>query len=326
MSSEVCHQCGQPFAAMLKPHVRVIVPLYNSSSHLPKLRDFLEELGNRIPGGIAVTLVVDGLRHDEEAAQHALETWPIDVRVICLSRNFGVGPALHAGMTVSSECVVTALGSDLQEPVELFVEFAELISSGVAEVALGVRRSRADPLVARTMSNVYWRAHRRFIDSSTPLGGFDVFAVSRRACQSIVGMDELNTSFTSQTLWIGYKRVMVPFDRRMRIEGKSNWSFRAKFRLMADSFYGFTSLPITIMTIAGLAASLFFLLLAIGTAIAQVFGLIEVPGYATIVVLLASGQCLTFFGLGIVGGYVYRTFENSTNRPKFIIRHDSEST
>lgn len=325
MSDQVCVECGCALDQLVRPHVRVVVPLYNSVAHMDKLRSYLERLDEAIPGGVAVTLVTDGLRIDEDEAKLAMVTWNLDVRVICLSRNFGVGPALHAGMSGAQECVVTAFGSDLQEPMELFVEFADLVTSGQAEVALGVRRSREDPFISRNLSNIYWRAHRRFIDSSTPLGGFDVFAVSRRACDAITSMNELNTSFTSQTLWIGFRRVLVPFDRTMRIEGKSNWSFRRKFRLMADSFYGFTSLPITIMTIGGLVASVGFFLLAVATAIAQVSGLIDVPGYATIVVLLASGQGLTFFGLGIVGGYVYRTFENSTGRPKYLLRQNLDS-
>jgi hypothetical protein len=305
-------------------HFRMLVPLFHSENHLPEVMSYLNSLNSDIPGGITVDFIVDGRIEDELALSKEIDRLEPSAKVIVLSRNFGVGPALHAGIASRETCIVSAVGSDLQEPKDLYVDFFEAITSAQYDIALGQRRSREDPFLPRVLAGIYWRLNRSLVNSSAPLGGFDVFAMSNGAALSFVKLNELNTNFTSQLLWIGYRVKWIKFDRTARISGKSSWTLRRKFKLFADSLYGYTGKPIALMTWTGFVTSALLLVLAASTALGKILGLISLPGYTTLVLLFALGQSLTLMCIGIVGGYLYRTFENSTNRPNYVIRTISD--
>lgn len=315
----ICRSCEKEITEG-EAHFRMLVPLYHSENHLPDVMRYLNSLHEVIPGGVTVDFIVDGRMEDEVALFGQISKLKATANVISLSRNFGVGPALHAGIASRNTCMVSAVGSDLQEPLDLYEDFFAAISSGEYDVALGQRRSREDPFLPRIFAQIYWRINRSLVNSRAPLGGFDVFAMSEATASSFVKLAELNTNFTSQLLWIGYRVKWIKFDRTARISGKSTWTLRRKFKLFADSLYGYTAKPLTWMTWAGFLASVTLLFVAGATGVARALGLVDVPGYTTLVLLFALGQSLTLLSIGILGGYIYRAFENSTGRPNYVIR------
>ena len=317
MKPIVCKSCEDQHAIC----VDFIVPLYKSAGHIPDLFERIKQLGNEL--GIDPTLiaVLDGPDFETESAikmHKDLASFP--VKTVVLSRNFGVGPALLAGLSESEACVSMCFGSDLQEPKSLFLEFFSLISDDKADIALGNRRSREDPLMSRAGAAFYWAIYRRFIDSNIPKGGFDVFALNKHSKKALVDLGELNTSITSQIGWLGFRKSYVPFDRESRKIGKSSWTLRRKIKLFSDSIYGFTFLPVTIITVIGFLLTGTFLLISIATLVAALFGLVKVAGYTTLVLLIGLGNSAMIFCIGLLGGYVSRTFDNSKQRPNYIIQ------
>jgi glycosyltransferase involved in cell wall biosynthesis len=264
--------------------------------------------------------VIDGSPENERfILPDLLESLPFPAQIVRLSRNFGVGPALHAALTHCGGCAVVVFGSDLQEPYELFVDFAHRIIVEGTDVVLGQRASRDDPFSMRFFATFYWWVNRKFLANDTPKGGFDVFGLSQRAREVLVSLPELNTNITSQLQWIGFDRVYVPFHRRARQSGKSTWSMKRKIKLFADSIYGFTGAPIALITFLGIVSVAIFGTLSLLTLTGSIMNVIEVPGYATLVLVSATGHSATILTCGIIGGYVYRTFENSKSRPRYVI-------
>jgi hypothetical protein len=211
------------------------------------------------------------------------------------------------------------IGADLQEPIELYIDFFRRLESEEADVFLGERLSRDDPYSMRFFSAIFWWVNRKFINSDTPKGGFDGVGLSAKASKTLAELPELNTSFTSQLQWIGYKQVFVPFHRVRRQSGKSSWTFKRKVKLFADSVYGFTGAPIAVLTILGVVSTVLMVVVLFATLFASLMGWMVVPGYATIVILSALGHSVTIMGLGILGGYVHRAFENTKGRPRFVV-------
>jgi glycosyltransferase involved in cell wall biosynthesis len=297
----------------------VVVPIYKSQDHIPKLFDYIQQIGNAV-GEVEIVFVIDGTPdNSEQRIFLEAKKYAFRIKVVRLSRNFGVGPALHAALSHVDTSSLVIIGSDLQEPVELYIEFFRRMESGEADVFLGERLSRDDPFSMRFFSSIYWWINRKFINSETPKGGFDGVGLSSRAGKTLSELPELNTSFTSQLQWIGYKRVFVPFHRLRRQSGKTSWTFKRKVKLFADSVYGFTGAPIALLTGFGIAITGLMLLVLVATLFASLMGWMEVPGYATIVILSALGHSVTILGLGILGGYVHRSFENTKGRPRYVI-------
>ena len=317
MKPIVCKTCEDPHATC----VDFIVPLYKSARHIPDLFERINELGNELGVESTLIAVLDGPDSEtENAIKLHKELVSFPVKTVVLSRNFGVGPALLAGLSESEACISMCFGSDLQEPKSLFLEFFSLIGDDKADIALGNRRSREDPLMSRAGAAFYWAIYRRFIDSNIPKGGFDVFALSKHAKTALVDLGELNTSITSQIGWIGFRKSYVPFDRESRKIGKSSWTLRRKIKLFSDSIYGFTFLPITIITTIGFLLTGSFLVISIATLVAALLGLVKVAGYTTLVLLIGLGNSAIIFCIGLLGGYVSRTFDNSKQRPNYIIQ------
>ena len=314
-----CRVCIPVEGDLPETHFEVIVPLYFSENHLVELAKYLHSLSEKISGGIACTFVVDGRRSDFEAISEAISSFPSPTKIILLSKNFGVGPALHSALAESSYCITTAFGSDLQEPIELFVDFFETLASGDSELALGYRTKRSDPLLSKYFAKFYWWVNRRFIHPNSPQSGFDVFAMNKNVRVAFTKLGELNTNFTSQLLWIGFNPKWIGFERASRKIGKSTWSHRRKFKLFADSLYGYSAKPITLITGLGFLSSSAFLCVGIFTLLGKLTNQIEVPGYVMTVLLICLGQSVLLLSLGIIGGYVSRSFENSTGRPHYVI-------
>jgi len=297
----------------------VVVPIYKSQDHIPKLFEYIQQIGDAV-GEVEIVFVIDGTPdNSEQRIFLEAKKYAFKIKVVRLSRNFGVGPALHAALNHVSTSSLVIIGSDLQEPVELYIDFFRRLESEEADVFLGERLSRDDPFSMRFFSAIFWWVNRKFINSDTPKGGFDGVGLSAKASKTLAELPELNTSFTSQLQWIGYKQVFVPFHRVRRQSGKSSWTYKRKVKLFADSVYGFTGAPIAVLTILGVVSTVLMVVVLCATLFASLMGWMVVPGYATIVILSALGHSVTIMGLGILGGYVHRSFENTKGRPRFVI-------
>jgi glycosyltransferase involved in cell wall biosynthesis len=319
MSSGDCRLCGDGLTKVSKPHYEVIIPLFKSENHLERLYSYLIDLNNRIPGGILITFVVDGRQQDFDAVLSFSKKSIFSCKIIKLSKNFGVGPALHAALAQSDACISTAFGSDLQEPIELFDKFFHAVITGECEIALGHRILRKDPLSTRLPASIYWWINRKWIHPESPKGGLDVFAISSIARKEFCLLKELNTNFTSQLLWIGFTTKWVDFVRIQRIEGKSTWTWKRKIKLFADSVYGYSTKPMSFLFWLGAGSLSVFSLISLLTLVGKISGAVQIPGYTMIILVILWGQSVLLFFLGIIGGYIVRTFENSTSRPNYVI-------
>jgi hypothetical protein len=230
-----------------------------------------------------------------------------------------------AGFETSEACIVAAFGADQQEPMDLFHKFVEILSNPSTHIVLGVRRTRQDDFLTKLFARTYWYLYRKLISPNLPTGGFDVCAFSRESRNALTSLKEKNTNITAQIDWIGFKRIYVPFDRLPRLQGKSKWTFNRKVKLFFDSFYGFTDLPIRIMQIFSGLSVMVLAILALTSFIAWILGLVNIPGYLTIIFLQILTANILILAISITAGYVTRAFDNSKNRPVYIIENEINS-
>jgi len=302
------------------PVYSVVIPVYKNYDSLPQVIARLEWLQENLDGVLEAVFVVDG-SPDESALllRQLLPQSSLQSQLICHSRNFGSFAAIRTGFLAARGDYVAAMAADLQEPVELVQEFFEKLETGNWDVAIGTRGKRHDPWLSRTMSKTYWSLYRRWVQADMPSGGVDIFATTRQVARNFDSLGESNSSLVGLLFWLGYRRVEITYTRSEREHGKSAWTFGKKLRYLLDSVFSFTSIPITAILVVGLAGSTVALIAAFVVFISWVYGEIPVPGYAAqmLVLLFATGSIL--FALGIVGTYVWRSFENTKNRPSSIV-------
>jgi len=298
----------------------LVVPVYKNSANLPPLLRALEGLHTDLGGRLEVIFVVDGSPDDSYLRlAEQLPSLTLRSQLILLSRNFGSFSAIRAGLEAARGARSSVMAADLQEPVSLIVEFDRLLKVGACDVAVGVRVAREDPLITRLASSLFWRLYRKYVEPSIPVGGVDIFACTDKVREQLLLLRESNSSLVGLLFWVGYRRSEVPYQRRAREIGVSAWTFKKKLRYVADSVYNFSDLPIRVLTRLGAGGLLTSVAFSFIVAAAKLSGAIPVPGYAALVLTITFFGALNCFGLGIIGNYVWRTFDNTKSRPNFIV-------
>jgi glycosyltransferase involved in cell wall biosynthesis len=211
------------------------------------------------------------------------------------------------------------MAADLQEPPELIIRFFEELEADRADVVFGKRTGRNDSVLRDALSNAFWWLYRKLVIRDVPKGGVDIFACNRQARDVLLSIREPNSSLIAQLFWIGFRREFIAYGRRKREVGESAWKFSRRVRYMMDSIFSFSDLPILLVLWIGVFGCLGSLLFGVIVAFARIFGFIDEPGYTTLVLLIIFFGSLTLAVQGIIGSYLWRTFENTKQRPLSIV-------
>jgi len=304
----------------------VIIPVYYNAPSLPELYQRIINMASSFEGlKLEIIFVNDGSGDDSLAVIKDLAAHDPQVVGLSLSRNFGSFNACLAGLTRATGDCAAIISADLQDPPELLGEMARRWLAGV-NVAMAVRERREESRLKIFCAQMYYRLFRLLIDKKMPEGGFDFVLIDRVVVDTLVAMQEKNTTLMGLILWTGFTRAEIPYTRMERKHGKSRWTLWKKVDYFIDSFLAFSKFPIRVFSITGIATSALSFLGVIYIFLAYMLGYMTVAGWPSLmaVVLFMFGLVLTC--LGIIGEYLWRTLEETRHRPPFIIereyRHD----
>ncbi|MGO8904815.1 MAG: glycosyltransferase family 2 protein [Solirubrobacteraceae bacterium] len=303
---------------MNAPLNSLVVPVYRNAGSITALVETIEYIADEVEGDLEAVFVVDGSPDDSrDLLLSSLARCRIPSRVVDHSRNFGSFAAIRTGMTLACGDHIAVMAADLQEPPELVIEFLRRLAKGDVDILAGERRSRDDE--GDWASKIYWRLYRRFVVGDMPPSGVDVFACTAAVRDVICSLESVHTSLVAQLFWVGFRRELVPYDRRPR-SGRSGWTLRRKLRYLSDSVFAFTELPVRILWVVGVIGVTFGLSVGALVLAARVAGAIKVPGYAETILVVLFFASLNLMGLGIIGSYVWRAYETVKGRPGAIVR------
>jgi glycosyltransferase involved in cell wall biosynthesis len=294
----------------------VVVPVYGNEATLPALLHRLEALADGLDGPMEAVFVVDGSPDGSLLVlRRLLPRAAFSSQLVVHSRNFGSFAAIRTGFAAAVGDYVAAMAADLQEPPELVRKFFTELSSGRCDVAVGTRAGRSDPLTTMLLSRTFWAMYRRWVHKEIPAGGVDIFGCTRQVAGHLVELDESHSSLVGLLYWVGFRRVEVPYQREPRPGGRSGWSLRRKVRYFLDSVFSFTDVPIMLLTAIGAVGGIFTVLAGVAVLVARLTGGIDQAGYTPLMLVMLFSTFTLLFGLGVVGSYVWRTYENSKRRP-----------
>lgn len=303
----------------------IIIPVYKNEQNIPRLLVALEDLNQKLGNDLECVFVVDGSPDKSfEILKQNLPSAKFQSQVLAHSRNFGSFPAIRSGLHAAKGIYLAVMAADLQEPPELILKFFTSLADNECDVAIGTRNGRNDPLISRLTSSLFWRFYKKIILPEMPEGGVDIFGCNKVFCEQLLKLEESRSSLVALVFWLGFRRKFISYERQTRLEGKSAWTFVKKIEYMMDSIFAFTDLPIRLLTRVGMFGCMISVLLGIIIILARLTGDVTVPGYAaTILVVLFFGT-LNLFGLGLVGTYAWRAYENTKKRPMAIVSLSQE--
>jgi glycosyltransferase involved in cell wall biosynthesis len=298
----------------------LIIPVYKNQDSIPYLFRTLEELNRDLEYNLEVVFVVDGSPdQSSDLIREHLPAAGFAAKLLVLSRNFGSFAAIRIGLGMATGPYFAVMSADLQEPASLILNFFNSLENEPVDVVIGIREGREDPHLRRIISDLFWRLYRRLVLPEMPIGGVDVFGCNQAFQKHLLNMREARSSLIAQIFWLGFRRKEIGYQRLARQYGKSAWTFRKRFEYMTDSIFSFTDFPIKGLIYLGGFGFIISAFLATLTLLARLTGWIVVPGYATTVLIVLFFGALNMFGLGVVGSYAWRAYENTKNRPEAIL-------
>lgn len=244
--------------------------------------------------------------------------FPSVFKYLSFSRNFGQIAAIAAGLkeTKGDACII--MSADLQDPPSLIVNMVEKWESG-KQVVICTRTDREDDWFAKITSKFFYGL-MKMANPKMPAGGFDFIFLDRVAVNELNLIDERNRFIQGDILWLGYDVEYIPYKRNKRLQGKSQWTLSKKTKYFIDGLLNTSYLPIRFCSLAGVVFAFLGFLYSILVFYDRMVNNQNPKGWAPIMIVLLILGGLILFMLGIIGEYLWRTYDEARGRKTFIIR------
>jgi dolichol-phosphate mannosyltransferase len=303
-----------------KPSLSVVVPLHDEEEVLATLVDRLGVVLDRIALPWELILVDDGSRDATFRECVAANQRDGRVKVVRLSRNFGHQMALTAGLELASGDAVVTMDGDLQHPPEVLPELVSRWREGAHVVYAVMTERHGESSFKDVSARWFYRTLNRLADIDVPAGVGDFRLVDRAALDAVRAMPEANRYLRGMFSWVGFEQVGVPYASPPRGAGRSKYSFARMARLATDAIVGFSDRPLRLALNLGFLVSLGAMLFGLFAVVAKLAGLIVVPGWTSVMVLVGFVGGVQLVVIGIIGEYVGRIADEVRRRPLFIVR------
>ena len=302
--------------------VSIVIPIYYNEKNLePLYEDLKEKVLNKIE--YELVMVNDGSKDKSYEIMQKLAEKDHNIKCYSLSRNFGSHAAMLCGLEhCTGDCAVIK-AADLQEPSELILQMVQRWEEGY-NVVIAAREGRQEGRKQVLFANMYYSLVRKTAFPNMPEQGFDIFLIDRKVIEVISRLDEKNSALTGQILWSGFKTDIVYYERLARQIGESKWTLKKKIRLVSDTLFSFSTLPVTIVSTIGVIAFFGSLIWTLVVLIIKLCGYIDVSGWTSLFIFNLFSFGVIMLTLGILGNYLWRTFDASRNRPPYIIEESSD--
>jgi polyisoprenyl-phosphate glycosyltransferase len=305
---------------MSRPLITIVTPAFNEVENLPRLYERIRALDWAALGHEFEFIIVDDHSTDGTAEVIArLATADPRVKSLRFSRNFGSHAALTAGLEHAKGVAAVVLAADLQDPPETIPSLLQAWREGAATVWAVRGQREGESLHTRLTARLFYLLIRRLTRMSVPPDGVDFFLVDRVVIEALRLVPESNSSLMAQIQWLGFSQSSFFYTKEARASGRSKWTLAKRIKLSIDWIVGFSYFPIRCMSALGLGFAVvgfgytFFLI------VRRILFVVPVEGWTSLisVVLITSGVQMMM--LGVLGEYLWRSFEASRQRPRYII-------
>lgn len=305
--------------------ITILIPCYNEEKSLPMLMQELEKLKQgENQYDWEFLFVNDGSKDNTLELVKSYHAADASVHYVDLSRNFGKENAMLAGFDYAQGDCVVIIDADLQDPPEIIPEMIGYWRQGYQDVYARRRSRGKESWLRRKLSLAYYGIlqHSSRFDVLQNVGDFRL--LDRKCVDALKKLRESERYTKGLFCWIGYKKKEVLFDRHDRVAGQSSFNFRKLFALALDGITSFTTAPLRISTVMGFLLSVFaFLYMCYFLAKTIFFG-DPIKGFPTLIIVILLLGGIQLLSLGIIGEYLGRVFNESKNRPVYLINEYSE--
>ena len=304
------------------PLLSVVVCVFNESEAISRFFErLLPTLQSITDGDYEVICVDDGSQDDSLSKLIAISHLNERVRVLELSRNFGKEAALTAGIDYAQGQAVVPIDADLQDPPELIMQMLTEWRNG-ADTVLARRSNReSDTFAKRQSASWFYTLYNRISTTPLPENVGDFRLLDRKVVEALKQLPERQRFMKSIFAWVGFKSITLDYVREPRVGGKTKFSSWHLWNFALDGITSFTTIPLRVWTYIGLlgagASALYSFFIILRTLISG----IDVPGYASLLVVVLFMGSMQLISIGLIGEYIGRLYVESKQRPIYIVRN-----
>jgi glycosyltransferase involved in cell wall biosynthesis len=298
----------------------VVVPVYNEQENVRRMYERLCEVTEQLDLDFELIFSVDPCTDRTEEIILELRSQDARVKMLRFSRRFGQPMATIAGLEATSGDVVVVIDCDLQDPPELIPEMLARRGEGY-DVVYAQRRTRAgETLPKRVVANLGYRLIKRISDVEIPPNTGDFRLMSRRVVENVVGLQESHGFLRGLVGLVGFRQTSVPYDRDPRTAGKSKYNrLWGSLVIGINGIVGFSRYPLQLISLFGVCLSGIAFLLAVVYLAMKLGGTTFPLGNPTVVIVTSFFSGVQLLSLGVIGEYIGRIYDESRNRPKYIV-------
>ena len=304
---------------MDKPYISIVIPVYNEEGNLPPLFDRLSPVMEKIGRPYEIIFTDDGSRDRSLAILEKFAEEHPCVKVVEFNGNFGQHMAILAAFEKSSGDIVITLDADLQNPPEEIPKLIAEVEKG-HDVVGTVRQKRQDTFFRKAASRIVNITTNKMTGMRMSDYGCMLRAYHRRVVDSINRCQETTTFIPALAQTFASSPSEVEVAHAERAEGESKYSLYKLVRLNFDLMTGFSVVPLQLFALLGILTSLFAVAFAIFLLVRRFVVGAEVEGVFTLFAILFFFIGITIFGIGIVGEYVGRIYQEVRRRPRYVVR------
>ena len=300
----------------------LVVPCYNEAENVAAFQEATIDAFSGCGYDYEIVFVDDG---SADATMHQLRklfnTQACPVKVIRFSRNFGKEAAIYAGLGAASGEYISFIDADLQQHPQLVRDMVQILDEKPEyDVVAAYQDRRGESKVLSFFKKSFYKVINRLSDINLKSDASDFRTFRRSVAESILSLGEYHRFSKGIFAWVGYETCYIPYVAAQRHAGTSKWSFRKLMNYAIDGIIGYSTKPLRTATfLSGLTAVAAMIYLII-VVLQKLFTGIDIPGYATIIVLILALGSMQLLCIGIIGEYVGRTFEQSKHRPVYLTK------
>ena len=296
-----------------------VIPMYNEEEVVDCLRAELERFMGEVSAEMEVILVNDG---SSDRTLDKIVGWAAEdrrIKVIHLSRNFGHQLAATAGLDYATGDAVVLIDADLQDPLPVVHLMIERYREGY-DVVYGQREERqGESAFKRLTAWAFYRAMRALVYKHLPLDTGDFRLISRECLDGLKQMRETHRFMRGMVAWVGYPQFAVKYQRAVRIAGQTKYPLRKMLGLAWTAATSFSTVPLHISIFLGLIIGIMGIEEGVRAVLATLLGWYSVPGWTSLMVVTSFIGSALLISVGILGQYVGRIYEQSKERPLYLV-------
>ncbi len=298
----------------------LVVPCFNEEENIEEFYECVERCFSDKGFTYELVFVNDGSRDKTLLKlKELVKTQRGSIQVVSFSRNFGKESAIYAGLSRAKGDAVCIIDADLQQRPEVVLEMKEILDTKPeVDCVAAFQEKRKEGKAISALKSCFYKIINKVSEVDFVNGASDFRLMRRQMVNAVLSMTEYHRFSKGILSWVGFNTEHIAYEVQPREHGESKWSVLKLTKYAVEGIVAFSTAPLRLATVIGFISSILSVIYLVGVVIQKLFFEINVPGYASIVVLILFMGGLILFSLGIIGEYLAKIYVQMKNRPIYI--------